>query len=161
MGTEIFLKWDGMTEAETGSQVAASRRFGVSAGRLGYLRAAAGMKREGALLHLVFPLEYWYNATAEPMPFNFQLGQSALNRGAKVFLQSVRDHAVPDFKDRALVAVVGDATVNSGEGPSRTAETEGSEYETAKEWLEEVAEFFSLGAEKQDKGLNPGVLISW
>ena len=156
MGTEIFLKWDGMTEAETGSQLAASRKFGLNAGRLGYLRTATGMNRESALLHLVFPLEYWYNARGEPMPFNFQLGQSALNRGARVYLQSVREGTVPHSREYTLVAA-STTTNRVVEGPVATE----VEYEAAKEWLEEVADFFSLGARKQEGGLNPGVLINW
>lgn len=164
MGTEILLKWDGMTEEEVKLQVAAAREFRLNAGRLGYLRAAVGMKRENALLRLVFPLEYWYNPTGEPMPFNFQLAATVLHRGARVYIQSVREGKIPDFKDYALSVAMEDATNRAVEeaGFQKVSSSTGDlEYEAAREWVEELAEFFELGKKKQDDGLNPGILISW
>ena len=157
MVTDIFLRWDGMTEEETNSQVAASKVFKLDAGRLGYIRTVSGMKRESAFLRLIFPLEYWYNASGEPMPYNFQLGQAALNRGARTYLQSVREGTVPDFRDYPLVA----ATDRASAQVTETAGADDLELRGAKEWLEEVAEFFALGMKKQAAGLRPSILISW
>jgi hypothetical protein len=169
MGTDIFLKWDGMTEQESNAQLAASKSFRLNAGRLGYLRASTGMKRENAFLRLIFPLEYWYNSTGEPVPFNFLLGQSALSRGARAYLQSARDGTSPNFKDYTLVAVstneeIKMTTNQSVEGVGLQKVVAGDEdlvLEAAKEWLEEVAEFFNIGMEKQDAGLHPKILVSW
>ena len=55
MGTDIFLRWDRMTEAERLEQLTASREFRLDSGGIGYLRAAIGMKRENALLRALFP----------------------------------------------------------------------------------------------------------
>jgi len=158
MGTDVFLRWDGMAKEETDSQITASRVFKQDAGRRGYIRAAAGMKREVVLFRLLFPLEYWYNASGEPMPYNFQLGQAALNRGARAYLQSVREGTVPDFRDYPLPA--DSDTARAAEAQSGTG-IEDLELQGAKEWLEEVAEFFALGTKKQATGLSPSILIVW
>jgi hypothetical protein len=163
MGTDIFLKWDGMTEQERAQQLAASKVFALDAGRIGYLRAAIGMKRESALLRSVFPSNYWYNMTDKALPFDFRARLSVLNAGAKAYIRSVKQGIEPDLEDYALVPAMDRAPNDMAEraGFQRAGGTEDLESDAAKERLLEVAEFFQLGVRKQEAGLNPAVFISW
>jgi hypothetical protein len=90
MGTDIFLKWDRMSEDERVAQMSASRAFMMDAGRYGYLRAAIGMKRENALLRSIFPEDYWYNRTGKPLRFDFRAALPVLDSAAKIYIRSVR-----------------------------------------------------------------------
>jgi hypothetical protein len=163
MGTDIFLKWDGMTRQEEMLQLAASRVFRLDAGHMGYLRAAIGMRRENALLRFVFPALYWYNISHEAMPFDFRNGLLALNQGAKVYLRSVKQGTEPEFEAYALVAAMDKATDELARkaGFQTVTSSKDLELNDAMEWLSGVAEFFGLGVKKMDDQKNPRVFIAW
>jgi hypothetical protein len=163
MGTDIFLKWDGMAREEEAAQLAASRVFRLDAGHLGYLRAAIGMRRENSLLRFVFPAKYWYNATQESMSFDFRTGLLVLNEGAKIYLRSVQQGTEPDFQSYALVSAMDEVTdeLAKKSGFQRIASTKNLELDEAVEWLRGVAEFFGLGVKKMDDCRNPRIYIAW
>jgi hypothetical protein len=163
MGTDIFLKWDGMAQEDEAAQLAASRVFRLDAGRLGYLRAAIGMRRENSLLRFVFPAKYWYNTTQESTPFDFKTGLLTLNEGAKIYLRSVRQSTEPDFQAYALVSAMDKVTdeLAKRSGFQRITSTKDLELNDAVEWLRGVAEFFGLGVKKMEDGKNPRIYIAW
>ena len=163
MGTDIFLKWDRMSQDERVAQTSASRSFMMDAGKYGYLRAAIGMKRENALLRSIFPADYWYNKTGNAIRFDFRAGLPVLDSAAKIYIRSVEEGTVPGFKDYALVAMM-DRVSNeraAKAGFQKVSATEDLGFGEAKLWLQELAEFFQLGTKKQDAGLNPGIYIGW
>ena len=163
MGTDIFLKWDGISREEEAAQLAASRVFRLDAGHLGYLRAAIGMRRENSLLRFVFPAKYWYNATQDSMPFDFKAGLLTLNEGAKIYLRSVTQGTEPDFQAYSLVAAMDKVTdeLARRSGFETIASKKDLELDDAVEWLRGVAEFFGLGVKMMDNGRNPRIYISW
>jgi hypothetical protein len=163
MGTDIFLKWDGMAQAEEAGQLAASRVFRLDAGHLGYLRAAIGMRRENSLLRFVFPARYWYNTTQDSMPFDFKTGLLTLNEGAEIYLKSVKQGTEPDFQAYAMVAAMDKVTdeLAKKSGFQTIASSKDLELDAAVEWLRGVAEFYGLGVKKMEDGKNPRIYIGW
>jgi len=163
MGTDIFLIWDDITEVEKAVQSAASSECRLNAGHTGYLRAAIGMKRENALLRSIFPARYWYNTGNQALPYDFKTGLLALNGFAKIYLQSVELGTEPNLEGYALVAATDRMTKEMLEkkGCREVASTNDLTLNEAMEWLQELAEFFGLGAKKQIEDKNPRILIAW
>jgi len=154
MGTDIYLSWDGMTEEEKKAQVTGWR---IDAGKVGYLRASIGMVRENEALSLIFPDRYWEGNT---LAYDFKANLNnifrillsyAQNKTFLVDAEHLEDQKkMADTVFSALKAGFKDAKIGMG-----------SSDKPSKKWAKSVMEFATLGLEKQERGKNPKVSISW
>jgi hypothetical protein len=163
MGSDVYLEWDGMSEKAKKAQTTG---FSIDAGRYGYLRASIGMVEENRLMRELFP-NCW---TGRNEPYNFSeanyitariLGASYLvcTMCGKEFEPGKSANAKNEaFNDMITMAI------------SKAARNKGAEVEIGDEradivsavrWLNSLFGFFELGMEKQEKGLNPTIYISY
>lgn len=164
MGTDIYLSWDGQTEAEKKAQYTG---YSIEAGKVGYLRASIGMEKENAILRELFPNEIWEKSGSsdDGLPFDFNQGYAVLNVLAKKYMASVL-FGIPIKKNHVQVKHeqwVKNVTeylthvkkFDHVENPDVEGDMDG-----AVAWLNSLFLFVRLGMSKQEKKLNPKVLIS-
>lgn len=157
MGTDIYLSWDGMSEEDKKMQLGG---FAVNAGSVGYLRASIGMVRENRFLRMVFPESFW---KGDADVFDF------IKEGTEVLPDAVGQYVggieLPETESSKKQVELGEMVMRKLQEASKSGDVDIvasslSEKERLK-FARSVVSFFVLGAEKQEKGLNPRVVISW
>ena len=171
MGTDIYLSWDGQTKAEKKAQYTG---YSINSGKVGYLRASIGMETENSVLGEVFPLKtYWLHEDVEAKededgytPYDFKQGWAVLQMVAKKYLASML-FGIPykkndvQIKHEQWVKNVTEMLAQKGKFDKVIISALDDDLPSAVMWLNSLYEFFYLGMSKQDKKLNPKVLISW
>lgn len=169
MGTDVYLEWNGKTEAEEKRQAEAC--LTIAGGDVGYLRASIHMQNENTVLRLLFPPKYWHERSRDE--YDFKANYEMLEHiGLKYILCSVtgKDLQMPEEQKpnmpssrqtgeaifRALQSI---EQASNGSLGIYTDETHG--LASAVEWLNSLFQFFALGIAKQEEGLNPYPYISW
>jgi hypothetical protein len=151
MGTDIYLRWDGMTEEDKKNQYTG---YKITAGNVGYLRAFIGMIDENKVLRLIFPDEFWSGDGELPYDFvqyiddvrmilkDYLIGipLDDVGRGAA---QRELGENITEFFNNLGVAVDSHVDVNR------------------IDWAISVYAFIKLGVKLQQDGKNPKVDISW
>jgi len=171
MGTDIYLEWEGKTEAEMDAQMEGS--WSIDAGGLGYLRASIGMMNENAVLRALFPEKYWSRRSTDE--YDFKAGYEMLNvLGMKYLMSAMSDKPMDigmehvetmNRQEQSAMAIHGALTQLADRlGASEKFKVYVGAVRSlgsAVEWLNSLFKFFELGMEKQDKGLKPYPHISW
>jgi len=161
MGTDVYLKWKGMTKKEEDGQITG---YAIDAGEKGYLRASIGMVKENTVLRMVFP-----NCWEEQKEFDFQNEKNItiLELSARAYLLSVifqKDiNELVLNKDVKKMNEMGNTIKELMENLGCTYVT-GSHSESlssAVMWLNSLYNFYRLGLSKQKEGKKPIVHISW
>jgi len=155
MGSDVYLRWDSMSEEDKEKQLTG---FNIAAGKAGYLRASIGMAEENEVLRVLFPEQIWNSS--EPVEYDFEGNMEAMRSVLVSYLAGQKI----DVQDRIAESTAMGRHV--GEVLARTfgAEnvvTPGMDFEDKKTWAESLVGFFRLGAELQKAGKRPGVWISW
>lgn len=153
MGTDIYLNWDSITEDEQKAQYTGF----VPKGEVGYLRASIGMTKENGLLRQIFPDKYWESNTEYGLAYNFI---ESWEQNMKYIEEYVRGET-PDYENPMTKVLL---KTLSGIGNADKIEMPTSDDEDMQEramYAETVIAFLRLGKDRQEKGLNPTVIISW
>ena len=165
MGTDIYMRWRQITDAERDAQVTG---FAVNAGAEGYLRASIGMQLENAILRRLFPSEYWSEETTKP--YDFQGNYGDMLAMALPYLSACYTGQELGTADELLAKIRSGQMVEQLKGVLGGGEVKvpGAERGHAlKElrfglvWYTSLVQFFDLGMEKQEAKLRPYPLISW
>lgn len=146
MGTDIYLYWDGSTEADHKKQITG---FSIDAGNVGYLRASIGMREENAVLRKVFPNEFWW-----------------LTPKGKMMPEEEMKKLPKETQDRGpIYDFTNEKNVSNLHGAIRTylseSMAESVDLSGTIMWTHSLYRFYSLGCQKQREGKNPRVYISW
>lgn len=171
MGTDIYLTWDGQTKQEKDAQITG---YSINAGNAGYLRASIGMQTENSALGEVFPTKtYWLGEDEKLKPdkegfiaYDFKVGWAVLQVVAKKYLATVL-FGIPYKKNDIQIEKetwfkrVSEMLTAKGKFDKVEISTLEEDLPSAIMWLNSLYGFFYLGLEKQKKGLNPKVMISW
>jgi len=170
MGTDVYLEWQGKTEAEDKQQIVG---LSIAEGSVGYLRASIGMRDENVVLRMLFADKYWSGSKDE---YDFKAQYKLLDCWAVKYLLSVvlgknldLESSDQDLRMQShkRAQVVWEALKKAGEklgaGPEDCRVHIGAitELRDAITWLNSLYEFFELGVEKQEQGLKPYPYISW
>lgn len=168
MGTDVHLKWKGMTREDEEKQLTC---FRINAGDVGYIRASIGMVRENKVLHQLFAENYWDLEIDCDEPYDFKANYAlALSLGMPYLVGCVTG------KDVFPVTEQQEQTIKTGELIMQTLQKAGlgrvsqignnpngslQELRTGVMWLNSLFSFLELGIEKQEAGLEPYPCISW
>ena len=160
MGTDIYLIWDHQTKEEKEKQYTG---FSIDSGQVGYLRASIGMTTENCILRAVFPERYW--ESKEPAPYDFKSPENIkkLNASAIAYLIRVlTGKQVSHVRHKHVEKFGKDLHAKlSAMGSNEVEFSQNMDIRSAVMWLNSLYNFFELGQQKQEKGLNPRVFISW
>ena len=163
MGTDIYMQWKGKTKEGSQKQLTA---FSIDAGDKGYLRASIHMQRENALLRMLFNVnKYWDNH--DKSPYDFKANYETLKELGFKYL--VKTYMGVDFettetshlekqmeRNKLILQALKKIAIQS-----KVTTYKIEDFRTAVMWLESLFQFFELGIELQDKGLEPYPYISW
>lgn len=154
MGTDVYLNWSGMTDADRERQITG---YCINAGRVGYLRAAIWMAQENAFLRELFPKEYWEADRPDSAPlYNFRGSMPhALQLGLPYLVSTLRPPREGDQADAAASLVRLDELIKPVNDESM------ARFRFGVMWLSSLYDFFDLGIEKQKQEQRPYPLISW
>ena len=163
MGTDIYMEWKGKTKEDSQRQLTG---FSIDAGDKGYLRASIHMERENALLRMLFNInKYWDNH--DKIPYEFKGNYETLKELGFKYLVSVyagfdfktieAEHLEKQMNQNKLIMTELKKMNISGKVMTGNIE----DFRFAVMWLESLFQFFELGIELQDKGLEPYPYISW
>lgn len=170
MGTDLYMTWKGMTDADREKQCTG---FSIAAGHVGYIRASIGMRTENAILRMLFPAEYWEMAGEDlekgGLPFDFMAegNQQLMDRLAVHYLLAVvtgKEVSHPDNRSAdEMHGLLMKALASSGlEGLGMRIEAGGRlSLGSAVTWLDSLVRFYGLGYSLQEQGKEPSVYISW
>ena len=169
MGTDIYMEWQGKTEADNDKQMEAI--LSVS-GNVGYLRASIHMINENAVLRTVFPEKYWNERSKDE--YDFKAGFEKLERLGIEYLQAVisgKEMEEPEGSNnlasgKQAAAAISQALAKAGWKLGGNEQIQVycgkvEDFREAVEWLNEVFYFFEFGIRLQEKGLKPFPYISW
>ncbi|MEM5772583.1 MAG: hypothetical protein QXO65_03675 [Candidatus Aenigmatarchaeota archaeon] len=162
MGTDIYMNWKGMTKKEKDAQITG---FQIYMGHVGYLRASIGMYAENELLHRIFPEEYWEKGDFLEYDFIQNHEKNIMYIYAYLLepLISLEKNS-EDYIDENIVNTITSAIrkIDMTIGPQMTIQIPSiHEIDEKIRYASSVIEFLWLGIDKQNKGLNPKVYISW
>ena len=158
MGSDCYMKWEGMTKKEKEAQLTG---FSIDDGRNGYLRASISMFTENSLLRGLFPDRYW---KGKGIRYKFsQRGYMALQKAGLFYLISaLTGKPIENPKSREYKEF--------GEGVFKMLEK--LDYDKVEKsdslgfrysimWLNSVFSFYELGLKKEEEKKNPEIDISW
>lgn len=156
------MKWDGQTRAQKNKQYTG---YSINAGGVGYLRASVGMETENAVLREVFPSEIWEKA-GKYIAYDFNQGFAVLQMVAKKYLVTCLfgvpfEKTSAQVKNEQWVKELESFLHVKGKFDKVEASTIDNELPSAVMWLNSLYQFFWLGIARQEKKLNPKVMISW
>ena len=162
MGTDIYLSWEKMTKEDKEKRYTG---FSISSGNIGYLRASIGMHQENAILRKIFPVEYW-EGDGDPMRFKFNdKAMSKVSLYGRLYLA----HAImviPIKKDventpenKMLQTLLG--SIGKSFDTIDTNEIADADIFFKTTFMKSVFDFFEMGYQKEQKGLNPKIVVSW
>nr|BDD48286.1 hypothetical protein 7 [bacterium] len=164
MGTDVYMEWDGMRPSEKKARYTG---FSIDAGNVGYLRASIWMDNENAVLRELMPDHWEYTekeADSGGKPYDFEVKYAQLQRLARMYLLAVMLGKEVEHREHAKAKEMSKALKKMLEEKGFGENVKGGEpmdLSSAVMWLNSLFQFFHLGMEKQKKGLNPRVFISW
>lgn len=163
MGTDVYLEWDKQTEKQKKKQVTG---YSIDSGDVGYLRASIGMATENSFLRGIFPEKYWKSGKALRYKFTKEKTISLQKAGIIYLFSAITGKEIenPFFKEqKKSKEMVVSLFKNLGAGKSEfsMSVSKSCDFRHAVMWLNAVFNFYELGLEKEKKGLNPKVYISW
>lgn len=153
--TDIYMVWDDMSledlEAQTGHN--------TCEGKLGYLRACAGMTAENGLLRNIFPEEYWENDERHGLPFDFIHSSEHNVEQIMRYVDGKGDHYNPFAECPKIMQLIisGAISIEGTELSIKSLEKK----ESRNGYACSVVAYLKKGAELQVEGKNPRVLIRW
>ena len=159
MGTDVYLKWDGMSEDEEYRQLSA---YSIRSGQHGYLRATYVMELENSVLCLLFPVRAWKSDRA--VLYDFVSRAESLLGVVSAYLENAgvdNAQSSPGKKDEGKPgAESGDEALVSCDGERQMCSA-GMRVADKKAWARSLSDFFEFGARLQREGKRPRVYISW
>ena len=159
MGTDVYLKWDGMSEDEEYQQLSA---YSIRSGQHGYLRATYVMELENSVLCLLFPVRAWKSDRA--VLYDFVSRAESLPGVVSVYLENA---GVDNAQCSSARKDEGKAGDDGGNAAVVLCDCEqqmcsaGMRVADKKAWARSLSNFFELGARLQREGRRPRVYISW
>ena len=157
MGTDVYLKWDKQTKEDKEAQYTG---FDIDAGKVGYLRASIGMLKENAILRALFPAPIWEGKGS----FKFEENWEKANKLCLVYILSeVSGIELPIDEGQKKQIEFGNSVTEifKKAGVEKIQATSNNGFYHALMWAKSLLDFMALGIEKEDKKLNPKVVISW
>lgn len=168
MGTDIYMRWNGMTKED---HVLQCRGFDIGSGACGYLRASIGMANENYVLRTLFGDDYWKSGKTQA--YDFANAFSRMMELALSYLiacltgSSLEENSEDASTEKSSGTLVVEALKKAGwsEGGIVFPGSPGSDplidLRYGIMWFESLIEFFELGMAKQKEGLTPYPMISW
>ena len=155
VGTDVYLKWDGMSEEDKKRQYTG---FSIDAGAVGYLRASSGMEAEQSVLCLLFPVRIWESDSA--VEYDFVENLKALRSVVSAYLRGDRLDVQDRCKEKVALGKKVGETLRRVLGDEFVC-SPGMSADDRQIWAKSLADFFELGDRLQREGKRPRVYISW
>ena len=160
MGTDIYLKWEGMGKKDEEKQYTG---FDITKGSVGYLRASIGMVEENDVLRLIFPERYW-GGYGKMYDFKKNLPRlkdifTAYVEGEKIKVES-KSKVEQQLSGDAIRQMIKDVGGEAIEGTLKHDDADEARAWRIK-WAKSVVQFFALGLKLQEDGKKPRIVISW
>ena len=163
MGTDIYIQWKGKTEEDTEKQFVG---FSINAGSKGYLRASIHMQRENAFFRMLFNVDQYWDRH-DTAAYDFKSNYETLNKLGFRYLASVymgydfetteTEHLEKQMNQKNKIM----NALKKISSPENIITKSIDDFRFAVMWLESLFQFFELGIELQEKGLEPYPYISW
>lgn len=165
MGTDVYLRWKGITKDEKEKQCTVS----CVAGNDGYLRASIGMLRENRILQAIF-VDYWEGENKTP--YNFKVNYEKMLRLAMPYFLNCltgKEFEIPEELQsqvrmgEAILTALKKAGLDEGDiaASGNNQRHPLDELAFGILWFNSLINFFHLGLEKQEEGKRPYLYINW
>jgi hypothetical protein len=154
MGTDIYLRWKGMTKEEKDSQYTG---YSIDAGHNGYLRASIGMIEENRVLRAIFPEKLWEDEGEydfkKNMPLIIKILRNYVSGNSVDVGGREKSQAQAGETIVSMLKSLGFEDVNINMANSNDT--------NRSVWAKSVVGFCVLGLKQQLDGKKPKVRISW